>query len=217
MDRKVLIKGFLKIFIPLAHRLDRRRHRRHARRHDARARRLPHLLLHRRADHGRRRRRGRDSAVDRLRGDPAASRRATLFAQMLPPVMLGSLTAIIFAGTLNYVGKRYPHLTGEGRLQPGEHDDMDPDRGSDESGGGHMDVSTIAAAGLDRGHALSRSASCATTSSACRRRWRCCFSPSLVQADERSLAASPGRCASSSTNSSRRPSPIRCCSPSASR
>ena len=49
-----------------------------------------------------------------------------LFAQVLPPVMLGSLTAIIFAGTLNYVGKQYPHLTGEGRLQPGEHDDMDP-------------------------------------------------------------------------------------------
>ena len=73
-----------------------------------------------------------------------------LFAQVLPPVMLGSLTAIIFAGTLNFVGKRYPHLTGEGRLQPGEHDDMDPDQEevTDESGGGHMDVSTIAAAGL---------------------------------------------------------------------
>jgi malate:Na+ symporter len=41
-----------------------------------------------------------------------------LFAQVLPPVMMGSLTAIILAGSLNYVGKRYPHLTGEGRLQP---------------------------------------------------------------------------------------------------
>ncbi len=41
-----------------------------------------------------------------------------LFAQVLPPVMMGSLTAIVLAGTLNYVGKRYPHLTGEGRLQP---------------------------------------------------------------------------------------------------
>jgi malate:Na+ symporter len=28
-----------------------------------------------------------------------------LFAQVLPPVMLGSLTAILLAGTLNYVGK----------------------------------------------------------------------------------------------------------------
>jgi Na+/citrate or Na+/malate symporter len=46
---------------------------------------------------------------------------------------------------LNYVGKRYPHLTGEGRLQPGEHDDMDPTR---EEITGHMDVSHIAAAGI---------------------------------------------------------------------
>ncbi len=41
---------------------------------------------------------------------------------MLPPVMLGSLTAIVLAGVLNHVGKLYPHLTGEGRLQPGERD-----------------------------------------------------------------------------------------------
>src|SRR6202158_276476 len=47
-----------------------------------------------------------------------------LFAQVLPPVMLGSLTAILLAGTLNFVGKKYPHLTGEGRLQPGEHDEL---------------------------------------------------------------------------------------------
>src|SRR5471032_2551633 len=47
-----------------------------------------------------------------------------LFAQVLPPVMLGSLTAILLSGTLNYVGKKYPHLTGEGRLQPGEHDEL---------------------------------------------------------------------------------------------
>ena len=46
-----------------------------------------------------------------------------LFAEVLPAVMLGSLTAILLAGALNYVGKRYPHLTGEGRLQPGEQDD----------------------------------------------------------------------------------------------
>jgi malate:Na+ symporter len=46
-----------------------------------------------------------------------------LFAEVLPAVMLGSLTAILFAGALNAVGKRYPHLTGEGRLQAGEQDD----------------------------------------------------------------------------------------------
>jgi CCS family citrate carrier protein len=68
-----------------------------------------------------------------------------MFAQVLPPVMLGSLTAILLAGLLNYVGKKYPHLTGEGRLQPGEHDDMDPKQ---EEITGHMDVSHIAAAGV---------------------------------------------------------------------
>ncbi|MBW8812845.1 MAG: 2-hydroxycarboxylate transporter family protein [Caulobacterales bacterium] len=45
-----------------------------------------------------------------------------LFAEVLPAVMLGSLTAIVFAGLLNFAGKRWPHLTGEGRLQPGEED-----------------------------------------------------------------------------------------------
>jgi Na+/citrate or Na+/malate symporter len=45
-----------------------------------------------------------------------------LFAEVLPPVMLGSLTAILLAGMLNGLGKRWPHLTGEGRLQPGERD-----------------------------------------------------------------------------------------------
>jgi malate:Na+ symporter len=45
-----------------------------------------------------------------------------IFAEILPAVMFGSLTAIILSGTLNFVGKRYPGLTGEGRLQPGEHD-----------------------------------------------------------------------------------------------
>jgi CCS family citrate carrier protein len=67
------------------------------------------------------------------------------FAQVLPPVMLGSLTAILFSGMLNYVGKRYPHLTGEGRLQPDEHDDMPP---GDEPVHGFVDVTTIAAAGV---------------------------------------------------------------------
>ena len=66
-----------------------------------------------------------------------------LFAQVLPPVMLGSLTAILLAGTLNYVGKRYPHLTGEGRLQPGEHDELQTEEDAAE---GQVDVTTIAAA-----------------------------------------------------------------------
>ncbi|HEV7445697.1 MAG TPA: 2-hydroxycarboxylate transporter family protein [Steroidobacteraceae bacterium] len=43
-----------------------------------------------------------------------------LFAEVLPVVMLGSLTAILLAGGLNLLGKRYRNLTGEGRLQPGQ-------------------------------------------------------------------------------------------------
>ena len=57
--------------------------------------------------------------------------------------MLGSLTAILLAGTLNYVGKRFPRLTGEGHLQPGGHDEF---LGEEEDQGGQADVTTIAAA-----------------------------------------------------------------------
>ena len=65
-------------------------------------------------------------------------------AQVLPPVMFGSLTAILLSGALNFLGRRFPRLTGDGRLQPGGHDDMDPRK---EEITGKMDVSHIAAAG----------------------------------------------------------------------
>ncbi|HEX7935522.1 MAG TPA: 2-hydroxycarboxylate transporter family protein [Paraburkholderia sp.] len=68
-----------------------------------------------------------------------------LFAQVLPPVMLGSLTAIVLAGALDMLGKRFPHLTGEGRLQVGETDEMDP---VEDEIRGHVDVTHIAAAGI---------------------------------------------------------------------
>ncbi|MCM2452704.1 2-hydroxycarboxylate transporter family protein [Agrobacterium vitis] len=42
-----------------------------------------------------------------------------IFAQIIPVVMLGSFTAVVICGLLNVLGKRYPHLTGEGRLQAG--------------------------------------------------------------------------------------------------
>jgi malate:Na+ symporter len=81
-----------------------------------------------------------------------------VFAQVLPPVMLGSLTAIVLAGALNFVGKRYPHLTGEGRLQPLKEGEFDIQAASDgdhghgeggpEKGVGPVGISTIAAAGL---------------------------------------------------------------------
>ena len=72
-----------------------------------------------------------------------------VFAQVLPPIMLGSLTAIVLSGLLNFVGKKYPRLTGEGRLQPDEHDDMElagEDDGAESEA--HIDVGTVAAAGL---------------------------------------------------------------------
>lgn len=66
------------------------------------------------------------------------------FAMVLPPVMFGSLTAILLAGALNFLGKRFPHLTGEGKLQPGEHDDFE---GQSAELPSHIDIGNIAAAG----------------------------------------------------------------------
>lgn len=68
-----------------------------------------------------------------------------VFAQVLPPVMLGSLTAILLAGLLNFAGKKFPHLTGEGKLQIGESDEMNTEN---EEIAGHIDVTHIAAAGI---------------------------------------------------------------------
>jgi Na+/citrate or Na+/malate symporter len=59
--------------------------------------------------------------------------------------MLGSLSAILIAGTLNFVGKKRPHLTGEGRLQPGEHDAMQP---GEQAEFAHTDLGHVAAAGM---------------------------------------------------------------------
>lgn len=38
--------------------------------------------------------------------------------QVLPIVMLGGLTGILCAGVLNRIGKKYPHLTGNGKILP---------------------------------------------------------------------------------------------------
>ncbi len=72
-----------------------------------------------------------------------------LFAQVLPPVMLSSLTAIILAGTLNFVGKRFPSLTGEGRLQPSDRSDGEhsiPSPHAAQAPGPIVDTQTVAAA-----------------------------------------------------------------------
>jgi Na+/citrate or Na+/malate symporter len=69
-----------------------------------------------------------------------------LFAQVLPPIMLGSLTAILLAGFLNWVGKRLPRLTGEGRLQPGVGEELMP--GEEKAATSAVDAGAIAAAGV---------------------------------------------------------------------
>jgi Na+/citrate or Na+/malate symporter len=68
-----------------------------------------------------------------------------LFAAVLPVVMLGSLTAILIAGALNLLGKRKPHLTGEGRLQPSEHGEL---QASNQDLPADLQVNDIVAAGL---------------------------------------------------------------------
>ncbi|QLK60724.1 malate permease [Enterobacteriaceae bacterium Kacie_13] len=66
--------------------------------------------------------------------------------RILPIVMLGGLTAIVISGSLNQLGKRYPHLTGEGQLMPSSKNATTSSSGL--SGGGKVDVTTIAAGAL---------------------------------------------------------------------
>lgn len=74
------------------------------------------------------------------------SQAGELLPQILSSVMLGSLTAILFSGILNMVGKRKPHLTGEGRLSLDEHDDVPFE--SEETTRFTPSVATIAGAGV---------------------------------------------------------------------
>ncbi|MEE7532286.1 2-hydroxycarboxylate transporter family protein [Klebsiella huaxiensis] len=64
--------------------------------------------------------------------------------RVLPMVMLGSLTAIVISGCLNQLGKRFPHLTGEGRLMPNRRNETH----REESAEGKMDVTTLASGAL---------------------------------------------------------------------
>ncbi len=64
------------------------------------------------------------------------------FAQVLPPVMIGSFFSVLIAGALNWLGKRNPQWSGEGRLQPGEQMDEFLKKGEPPP---HVDVMTIAA------------------------------------------------------------------------
>ncbi|WP_105693626.1 2-hydroxycarboxylate transporter family protein [Cronobacter dublinensis] len=67
--------------------------------------------------------------------------------RVLPIVMLGSLTAIIIAGCLNQLGKRYPHLTGEGELMP-DRGDKPQTHTLTTAFSGKADVTTIASGAL---------------------------------------------------------------------
>ncbi|KFF70467.1 malate permease [Pectobacterium brasiliense] len=70
--------------------------------------------------------------------------------RVLPIVMLGSLTAIILAGVLNQLGKRYPHLTGEGELMPNKDNNLSGGASNAPASAfsGKADVTTIASGAL---------------------------------------------------------------------
>ncbi|WP_337264180.1 MULTISPECIES: 2-hydroxycarboxylate transporter family protein [unclassified Serratia (in: enterobacteria)] len=67
--------------------------------------------------------------------------------RILPIVMLGGLTAIVIAGLLNQMGKRYPHLTGEGSLMPSKQGESEMPV-AEQASAKSVDVSTIACGAL---------------------------------------------------------------------
>ncbi|QGZ65929.1 2-hydroxycarboxylate transporter family protein [Paraburkholderia acidisoli] len=66
-----------------------------------------------------------------------------LFAQVLSAVMLGNIAAICCAGLLSYLGARRPHLTGNGRLTVAEDDGVT----GTQPQSFEFDVSSVASAG----------------------------------------------------------------------
>jgi malate:Na+ symporter len=77
--------------------------------------------------------------------DVLHGKQGELFAQVLPPVMFGSLTAIVLAGLLNLAGRRRPALTGYGALQPGAEASITTLQREKTA---HVDVMQVAAAGI---------------------------------------------------------------------
>ncbi len=67
-----------------------------------------------------------------------------VLGRVLPMVMLGSLTAIVISGCLNQLGKRFPHLTGEGQLMPNRRNETHRETPVE----GKMDVTTLASGAL---------------------------------------------------------------------
>ncbi|MCG8708247.1 2-hydroxycarboxylate transporter family protein [Brenneria sp. 4F2] len=68
--------------------------------------------------------------------------------RILPIVMLGSLTAIVIAGSLNQLGKLYPQLTGEGQLMPSDAKEDKKPNALSNAFSGKTDVTTIASGAL---------------------------------------------------------------------
>jgi Na+/citrate or Na+/malate symporter len=68
--------------------------------------------------------------------------------RVLPMVMLGGLTAIIISGCLNQLGKRFPHLTGEGQLMPDRANTDEKAAPAAPAFSGKADVTTIASGAL---------------------------------------------------------------------
>ena len=71
-----------------------------------------------------------------------------LIAQLLPVVLFGNLVSIVFAGVLNSLGRRYPHLTGNGLLQPEGGDELQTGKIPDISPHEGFNLRTIIVASL---------------------------------------------------------------------
>lgn len=75
-----------------------------------------------------------------------------VLAQLLPLAFFGNLTAVLIAGVLNNIGKRHPHLTGNGTLQPGTENAIaegaQQQSSITQSNVATIEVGTVAAAGM---------------------------------------------------------------------
>lgn len=68
-----------------------------------------------------------------------------VFGRIIPMVMMSNVTAIMIAGSLNMLGKKRPHLTGEGRLFPGDDSEV---VAATQASTGSFEVTGLAAAAL---------------------------------------------------------------------
>jgi len=69
-----------------------------------------------------------------------------VFGRIIPMVMMSNVTAIVIAGSLNMLGKKRPHLTGEGRLFPGN--GAEEIAAPTQAASGSFEVTGLAAAAL---------------------------------------------------------------------